>query len=63
MAVAGSTDISFVDGSLTVVGTKVFELQHRCQTTITTTGFGEQVNSDFTVPFETYTDIKIWKVG
>ena len=34
------SDYAHVRGQFTISGTKVFELQHRCQTTVTTHGFG-----------------------
>jgi len=55
--------LSMVIGLITVAGTKTFTLEHQCQTTKSSDGFGIEINSGFTVPYETYSDIKIWKVS
>ena len=59
-AVNGVTPHSFVIGRFTITAQKVFELQHRCQTTVATEGFG--VKSNFSV-VEVYADVQIWKVA
>lgn len=51
---------AFVSGIFILAASKIFELQHRCQTTVPTNGLG--VGSDFGV-VEIYADIKIWKVA
>lgn len=45
---------------VTITGTKVFELQHKCQTTAATIGFGIRAECGTT---EIYSEILIWKVG
>jgi hypothetical protein len=57
---AAYTTSSFVTGRFTIASSKTFELQHRCGTTGTTTGFGYA--SNFSI-IEVYTDVKIWKVA
>ena len=59
-AVDGVTNHSFVIGRFTITAQKVFELQHRVQTTLATEGLG--VKSNFSV-VEVYADVKIWKVA
>jgi len=49
---------SFIRGKLTIAGTKNFEVQHQCQTTKTTDGFGEAAG--FSV-VEVYAEAMIWK--
>lgn len=54
--VASSVDgdnaiFSFVDGEITITGTKTFELQHQCQTTRSTNGFGNNANMGVTEVF------------
>ena len=51
---------SFVVGKLTIASAKTFEIQHRCQTTQASTGFG--IASNFGVS-EVYTVVEIWKVA
>ena len=51
---------SFVIGRFTIASQKTFELQHRCENTNSTLGFG--VSSDFSV-VEVYADVQIWKVA
>ena len=57
---AAYTTTSFVTGRFTISAQKTFELQHRCQSTLATNGFGQ--SSSFSVT-EVYTDVKIWKVA
>jgi CDP-glucose 4,6-dehydratase len=45
---------------VTITGTKVFELQHICQTTASSIGFGIRAECGQT---EVYSEILIWKVG
>ena len=60
----GSVQVrALLSGRFTIAGTKTFELQHQCQTTSTSLGLGLAVGTSFTVPHETYADIKIWKVS
>lgn len=50
---------SVVMGVFTISGTKTFELQHRCNTTRTTTGLGQASSFDT----EVYAQITITKIG
>lgn len=47
----------------TISGTKVFEIQHQCQTTRSSEGFGNAAGTSFTVTNEIYTQVKITKVS
>ncbi len=60
-AADGVSSRSFVVGRLSITAEKVFELQHRANTTAATRGFG-QGNAAFGV-VEVYADIKIWKIA
>jgi len=51
---------SIVSGRFTISAQKNFELQHRCNDTRNTDGFGKACN--FSV-VEVYSDVKIWKVA
>lgn len=53
-----SLSLSIIDGRFTITGSKAFEVQHRCETTGTSNGFG--VESNFGVT-EIYTDVEVWK--
>jgi hypothetical protein len=61
-AAAADTTIgaAFAKGRFTIAAQKVFEVQHRCQTTKATDGFG--VASNWTVN-EVYCVARFWKVG
>ncbi|NIW97186.1 MAG: hypothetical protein GWN13_02865 [Phycisphaerae bacterium] len=54
---------SFVSGRFLITAEKAFEIQHQCQTTRATSGFGVDSNTAFTVDHETYTDVKIWQIA
>ncbi|MEO1200049.1 MAG: hypothetical protein AAFX39_12585 [Pseudomonadota bacterium] len=54
------TSRSMLSGRFTIASTKTFEIQHYCETTRATDGFGNE--SGFGVN-ERYADIMIWKVG
>jgi hypothetical protein len=58
-SVTTQTD-SVISGRFTISSTKIFEIQHRCQTTVATHGFG--IDNNFGIN-EIYTDVKIWKVA
>jgi len=60
---SGGMNNAMLSGSFTLAAPKVLELQHQCQTTFATSGFGIDVGTTFTVGNELYSDIKIWKVG
>jgi hypothetical protein len=49
---------SFVRGRFTIAGAKVFELQHRCQTTNGTNGLG---GAAFLSVNEVYAELEFWK--
>ena len=51
---------SVINGSFTILDTTTFEIQHMCQVTALTNGFG--VASNFSVD-EVYTIVEIWKIG
>lgn len=53
------TSHSEITGLLTIAAPKNFKVQHRCQTTKATNGFG--IAADFGLS-EVYTDVKVWKV-
>lgn len=59
---AGSTDAvynrSFIAGQFTIDAAKVFELQHRCETTVATRGFGVEANFQT----EVYSIVELWKI-
>ena len=57
---SGQTAFSIITGKFTIASSKVFEVQHRCQATASTTGFGS-ANSFGEV--EVYTVARFWKVG
>lgn len=50
---------SKINGKFTIASSKVFELQHRCQVTRATDGFGYPTGFG---PFELYSDIRVWKL-
>lgn len=56
-----STTHAFVDGKFTIASTKVFELQHQCQTTKLTDGFG--LAASFSGRSEVYATLEFVKVG
>jgi len=55
---AGVCNFAEVSGRFTIAGAKVFELQHRCQTTCNTNGLG--IASNFGV-VEVYAVVEIWR--
>jgi hypothetical protein len=55
-----NTGKSFIVGVINITSTKVFEIQHRCQSTKSTNGFG--LSSSFGV-VEIYTAVSIEKIG
>jgi hypothetical protein len=58
---ASASNSSKISGRFILTEISMVELQHFCQTTAVTTGFGTAVNLDNTA--EIYADIKIWKVA
>jgi hypothetical protein len=57
---SGGSQRSFIVGRFTIASQKVFEIQHRCGTTATPEGFGNNVNFGI---IQVYTDVQIWKVA
>lgn len=55
------TTSSWVEARFTIASSKVFELQHRCQSTQATNGFGQEVGTQFTVDHETYTTVELFR--
>lgn len=58
-AVGGFTTHSFIAIEFTITDTKVFEIQHFCNTTKSGNGFGPPVSAGVV---EVYTMVKIWKL-
>lgn len=56
----GNNDYALVEGQFTIAGTKVYELQHQCQTTNATDGLGDAANLGVA---EVYSDVQIWKIA
>lgn len=56
----GATSRSFVEGQITIAGSKNFELQHRCQTTNTDNGLGQPANLGVS---EVYSVVEIWRIA
>lgn len=59
----GFTTRSFIIGDFTITATKVFEIQHRCDHTQATLGFGVAAGGSFAVANELYTEAQIWKIA
>lgn len=53
----GDTMTLSISGRMTIAGTKVFEVQHRCATTANTNGFGVEAN----LGTEIYTVARFWR--
>ena len=63
--VSGSSEFTTTNSlkaAFTLTAAATFELQHQCQTTKATTGFGQSINSIFTVENEVYACVKITKL-
>lgn len=62
---ASSTDYGYshITGRFTIAGSKNITLQHICQGTVSSNGFGVAVGSIISVPNEVYSDLMIWKVA
>lgn len=58
--VYSSAEPSIIEGRFTIAAAKAFEIQHQCQTTVATLGFG--VESNFGES-EVYTIIELWKIA
>lgn len=56
---AATVTRSFVNGTFTIAGSKVFELRHRCSTSFNTTGLGQHVSYG---NVEVYAEVRIWKI-
>lgn len=57
---SSSAEPSIIEGRFTIAAAKAFEIQHQCQTTVATLGFG--VESNFGES-EVYTIIELWKIA
>lgn len=55
-----TTSRSIIRGEFTLSGTKTLELQHQCDTTTSSTGFGKSAGYG---EIEIYSDIQIWKIA
>jgi hypothetical protein len=55
------TTRSIVIARFTIAGAKAFEISHHCQDDKATDGFGVQSNSQFSVDYEQYTIVEIYK--
>lgn len=55
----GSQSLATLQGLFTIAASKALELQHQCQTTVATKGFGVEAN--FTT--EVYAVVELWKIG
>ena len=60
-ATSGVVGESNIRGRFTLASAKIFEIQHQCETTKTTHGFGTSTTNYGS--HETYTDLLIWKVA
>ena len=58
--VDASQTSSIISGIFTITSSKIFEIQHRCQSSQAGTGFG--YNASFSVS-EIYTQVELWKLG
>lgn len=57
----GASGLSIIKGELTIASPKTFEVQHRCDVTKATDGFG--VTGVTGAAFDIYTQVKITKIG
>jgi|APSaa5957512535_1039671.scaffolds.fasta_scaffold32427_2 hypothetical protein len=62
-AITGMSGKSTLRGVITIAGTKVFELQHRCSLSRSSTGFGFHVGGSFAVEYEVFSNIKIKRIN
>lgn len=59
----GGTTRSIITGRFTISQVSVIQVQHQCQQTISTNGFGIESGSSFTVSDEVYTTSDFWLEG
>ena len=52
-----------VKGLFTLTGNTTVFLEHTCESSQSGNGLGVDTGTQVTVPYETYADLKIWKVG
>jgi len=52
---------SWLEGEITVGSSKALELQHQCEATNATNGFGVSCGGNFTVAHEVFSVIEFWK--
>lgn len=57
-----STSHAWLVGNLELTKDTTFEVQHQCQQTVSTNGFGLAIGSSFAVAVEVYTIVEILKV-
>jgi hypothetical protein len=64
-ASSGTADISlaYLSGQFTITAQKVLELEHRCQTSRSTDGYGYAINSVFSVPEEFYSSVMLQRIA
>ena len=63
IAGVGVSNRSFICGRFTIAASKAFEIQHQCQNSQATHGFGAAAGSAFAVATEVYTTVFLRKVG
>ena len=51
-----------ITGIIDISTVKTFRLEHRCQVTTATNGFGVNTNDGFSVPYEVYSTVTIMKI-
>lgn len=56
----GDVVASEISGRFTIASSKVFEVQHRCATTVAVYGFGVDSNHGLS---EVYTTVELWKIA
>lgn len=54
--------IARLTGLIDISSSKTFRVEHRCRSTRAANGFGVEVNTYFTVPYEIYTKVVIQKI-
>lgn len=64
LAAGNTRDVwAFLTGFITISGSKVYELQHRCSVTSATSGFGFAINASVPVNFEIYSTVEVIKIA
>lgn len=57
---SSTAEASIIQGRFTIASSKVFEIQHRCQTTMANIGYGVESNLGES---EVYTVVELWKIA